>query len=279
MESLLERIWAAMCAPFLRLWQRPWVQGIARRTQRVVRFLTEPVLGGLMDRYTADDAPPFRRFRAWLGYRFGLLMRREQRTKITVSAALVLLAAVCGVCKSTTPMWLACAGMGFSFFGDAMLMQYPPIRNLVRQYFLWGMGCFAAAQICYLRALWMIYAQRSDGQLWPLALMIALYALFALLQLGRCILFREQQPALLRALATLYGLLVASMAGAAAAVCFATAGRAWLLLVGGLLFFISDLLIALTDFGGMKLPRKEAWIWGTYVPAQLCILLSTAVFA
>jgi len=62
------------------------------------------------------------------------------------------------------------------------------------------------------------------------------------------------------------------MAGGAAGVCLATAGRGWAVLAGGALFMASDLLIALGDLGGIYMERKDRWVWITYVPAQLLLI-------
>ena len=37
---------------------------------------------------------------------------------------------------------------------------------------------------------------------------------------------------------------------------------------GGLLFLLSDALIALDRFGGVELPAHEAWVMSTYTAAQ-----------
>lgn len=275
MQQFFHDLWSAVCAPFLRLWRKPFVRRIVEGVRKLGVFLTEPVLGGYLDAYTSDNEPPFQRFRT----RLARLAKNESvvnAIKIRISALLVLWAAILTAAHPGAPMALVCAGMGFSFFGDAMLMQYPPIRNMVRQYFLWGMGFFGAAQVCYLRAMWMLYARVRGVHPWPMYVAMSLYGLYALVLVGRLILFRPRQPLALRIGATVYAMLVAAMAGAAAAACFSTAGRGWGLLVGGLLFFISDMLIALTDFGGLKLAHKEAWIWGTYVPAQVLLITCTA---
>ena len=50
------------------------------------------------------------------------------------------------------------------------------------------------------------------------------------------------------------------------------AGWWWMILVGAFLFFISDTIIGITDFGGLAMIRPHLWIWLTYIPAQMGIL-------
>lgn len=214
--------------------------------------------------------------RAWLGDRAARYVRNERYVKIRTSAALVMLAGIMTAFHPRAPMALVCAGMGFAFFGDAMLMQYPPIRDKVRQYYLWGMACFAVTQTLYARAMWLLYTRASGNILWPIQLTVFLAIAGALVFMGRVALFSRKQPLILRIGATLYALLVAAMAGGAVAVCFAMAGRGWMLLTGGLLFFLSDSIIALNDFGGSSMDHKDAWIWFTYVAAQILLILGTA---
>jgi hypothetical protein len=249
---------------------------VARFLNHLGAMLSEPVLGYILDGYTLKSAPPFRRVRALLQNGFGRVLQGGQRARIFASASLVLLAAVMTAAHPRPPMALMCAGMGLSFLGDAMLMQYAPIRSMVRQYFLWGEGCFAAAQALYLTGLRQVYVRASDNTLWPIQLISALFVALAVGVMLRLVLFRRGQPLVLRVGATLYAVLVGAMAGSAVATCLATAGRGWPLLLGGPLFLISDLLVALNDFGGMHMDNKDVWVWVTYVPAQALLILGVA---
>ncbi len=243
------------------------------------RLLTEPVLGGMLDELTLNDAKPFGRTRAWAKRLWRNAAENEQAVKIRISAILVLLASILTVIHPHRAMALVCAGVGFSFFGDAMIMRYPPIAKLVRQYFLWGMGCFAVAQILYQRAMLALYLGTGATAMWPLWIMVVAFGLLVLILLCAAVLFRPNQPLVLRAGALVYALLLAAMTGSTVAVCIATAGRGWPLMFGGLLFMISDLLIALTNLGGVHLEHREFWIWVTYVPAQLLLIFGTAALA
>lgn len=279
MSELWGRLIHAIRAPFERLWRRPWMRRTVAFLHNIGLLLTEPVMGGLLDEMTLNDAKPFRRTRAWMKYVWRQAAENEQAVKIRISAMLVLTAGILTAIHPQKPMALVCAGIGFSFFGDAMIMQYPPIRGMVRQYFLWGMGCFAVAQILYQRAMLGLYLRAGSTAMWPVWIMVAAFCLLALILLCARVLFRPNQPLALRIGALVYALLLASMTGSTAAACIATAGRGWPLLAGGLLFMISDLLIALTYLGGVHLEHKEFWIWVTYVPAQLLLIFGTAALS
>ncbi len=272
------------------LWN--WAKTLVRKgwhaqgTQHALAFLRQQGMallkwlkGGFLEPYPRDPTRRFSRLRAWGGDVWKRFERNDDYFRIRISAALMVLAALLALFHPGPVMGLICAGMGFSFLGDAMLMEYPPIRSLVRQYFLWGMGFFAVAQALYTRALWLLYARGSGNLQWPLWLMIALFVIAGLVFMAWIVLFRHRQPLVLRIGATIYSVLVATMAGSAVAVCIATVGRGWPLLIGGPLFMISDLLIALRDFSGADMERGDTWIWLTYVPAQLLLIVGSAALA
>ena len=278
--SRLELWWAAW-------WAARWAwfsgTGLYRVLEKAFQFMTDNRVSKWMDRFTyVRRLPPelqdtrrrsVRLRAAWRGF---LARGGAAWIKIRVSALLVGLAALLLVRERSAAMAWMCAGMGFSWLGDAMLMQYPPIRRAVRQYFLWGMGFFALAQGMYLMGLWTAYWRVGSQVTWPVWLLCGVYCLVALGELCWMVLPNRGQPLALRLGALVYALLLSLMAGLAAAVCVATRGRAWALLLGGLSFFVSDMLIALTDYGSLRLKHRDFWIWATYAPAQLLLLLGMA---
>ena len=77
--------------------------------------------------------------------------------------------------------------------------------------------------------------------------------------------------------ALLYGLLVggtASFALGAASVL----RHSWVCAaIGGLLFVISDAVVAAVNIGEHSIKNKDVWIWITYIPAQAMIVYASVL--
>ncbi|MCW7989184.1 lysoplasmalogenase [Streptomyces sp. WAC01526] len=124
--------------------------------------------------------------------------------------------------------------------------------------FLVGMGSFAAGHVCYL----LLFARHGAG---PTAgrrgLTAAAGAGYAVLLTGTVVLLWPDLPAELRIPVAGYSLLLTAMAfGALRAGPWAAAG--------GLLFLLSDTLIASGIAHWPQLPAPQFWIMLTYVAAQ-----------
>ncbi|MEU8914202.1 lysoplasmalogenase [Streptomyces nigrescens] len=124
--------------------------------------------------------------------------------------------------------------------------------------FLVGMGSFAAGHVCYL----LLFARHGAG---PAAgrrgLTAATGAGYAVLLTGTVVLLWPDLPAELRIPVAGYSLLLTAMAfGALRAGPWAAAG--------GLLFLLSDTLIASGIAHWPQLPAPQFWIMLTYVAAQ-----------
>lgn len=230
-----------------------------------------------LDQYTLQAGPPLVRTRAFLLRLFQ--PPHNMKVKITLSTLLWLLALLLKVLMGGRIASFMLLGMTLCWFGDALLMRYPPVSRWVRQYFLWGMSAFALAQIFYLSALWQLYFAAASQTHWVLFSALAATEGTALIILSRTVLPNRRQPLPLRLGALAYALLIGAMAGFSLAVCIATVGRGWAVMLGGLLFFTSDMLIALMDFGGLRTPYREVSIWSTYVPAQMCLIIGAALLA
>jgi hypothetical protein len=256
------RLVRRVCGKLRGLWQVGLAEGV----------------GGWLDRLTLGDAPVLAGLRAKLAA--FVHARGPVWFKIRISTALLVAACLAMVFSpgggvGTPSAWVA-LGMGFSWVGDALLMRYPPARRAVRQYFLWSIAFFAAAQCCYIRMLYGLYAGAGDGTHWPMWLAVLIYAGTAMVAMCAFILPNEHQPLVLRLAAIPYALLVSWMAGSAVAVCVVTVGRGALLMAGGLLFYLSDALVTQARLGSVRLRYADFWIWVTYAPAQLFLILGAA---
>ena len=205
--------------------------------------------------------------------------RHRMTIKIVISTCLLTLSMVLLLLFTHRTSALMCAGMGFSWLADAMLMQYPPVRRGVRQYFLWGMAGFACAMACYIGAFLGIYTHTQGVSGFVFYGAWAVFATAAVV-IWLCSIATNGQQLLLLRLGTLgYALLVSAMAAAASAVTIATAGRVWWLIPGAICFFVSDMLIALFDFGSVRVKYPDGWIWLFYAPAQLLLLTGACAAA
>ena len=63
------------------------------------------------------------------------------------------------------------------------------------------------------------------------------------------------------------------MAASACALFAAHPLRGCTMLLGGLLFYVSDTLIALNSFGSLRLKYPDLAIWALYAPAQALLIV------
>ncbi|MFJ5800111.1 lysoplasmalogenase [Streptomyces decoyicus] len=124
--------------------------------------------------------------------------------------------------------------------------------------FLVGMGSFAAGHVCYLLLFTRYGTAPGDGRRGRMA---AAGAAYAVLLAGTVVLLWPDLPADLRIPVAGYSLLLTAMAfGALRAGPWAA--------VGGLLFLLSDTLIASGIAHWPQLPGPQFWIMFTYLAAQ-----------
>lgn len=200
--------------------------------------------------------------------------------KMIVTTLLLVLSMVLLLLYTSRTTALMCAGMGFSWLADAMLMGYPPIRRGFRQYFLWGMGGFACAMTVYTGAFLNLY-ERTPGAEGALIFLSAwsIFGFIAGVIWLCCIAFNKKQLVALRVGSLLYAMLVSAMAASACVVAIATTGRVWWLVPGAIFFYISDMMIALFDFGSVRVKHPDGWIWLFYAPAQLLLITGACAAA
>jgi hypothetical protein len=198
-----------------------------------------------------------------LGQRDERGVNRIPRPLRMLSSALVLLAALAQARRG--PPRLVAAGMGCGFVGDLIMAELLPLPEHV----LFGMLSFGVGHGCYLRALGARRAAAPDipaagRAALPLAWLVALVGWLGLVR----------NPAIGAALnygALAYALLLASMAGAAAAL--ATTDRRYTgAAVGGGLFLLSDLILAARLFRQAHFTQIGDVVWLTYIAGQALIV-------
>jgi uncharacterized membrane protein YhhN len=151
-----------------------------------------------------------------------------------------------------TDMRLPAAGMALSGLGDTALLGAESAEN----WFVPGMGAFAAAHACYITAL------ARDGASREVRPRVA--AGYAALWAALIAVLWRRLDAGLRVPVAAYSLLLVSMAVLAS-------GRNRAAAAGGALFVVSDALIACGLAGINAVPRQESAVMPTYVAAQFLL--------
>lgn len=147
---------------------------------------------------------------------------------------------------------LLAAALLFGCGGDTLLQLGGELL------FLLGMGSFAAGHVCYL----VLFARR--GRAAPRSRTAAAAAAYTLAWAGTVALLWPDLPSDLRAPVAAYSLLLTATAFGA----LRTGARTAL---GGLLFLLSDTLIATGIAAWPQLPAPQFWIMLTYTAAQYAL--------
>lgn len=172
----------------------------------------------------------------------------------------------------TRDRWLRFAAMAVSSCGDIVLMNLGGIMNRVRISRLYaGAFFFIAAHILYgATFLWLINTNRYpfvNVGFWSAVILTAAAGITMAALLCRA-------KAGLSTIVLTFAYL--SIIGAAMAVVFSYAFSAvgWRLIAaaGSLLFFLSDLIIGITEIAGVDAPYLRRLIWWLYAPGQALIL-------
>jgi hypothetical protein len=160
-------------------------------------------------------------------------------------------------------LWLA-IGMSLGFVGDLFMAKLIPLQPHV----LYGMGAFGLGHIAYIIGM----AQFSSVQQFAFPNWTAFAFWWIVAVVGWYVLvFRGSKASLLHYVALPYALLLASTAAAATGLALMDASFL-LLVIGAILFLLSDLILAAQLFNGLKFPLIGDVVWLTYGPAQMLIV-------
>jgi uncharacterized membrane protein YhhN len=146
-------------------------------------------------------------------------------------------------------------GLVFSLAGDVALM------GAGDAFFMVGLLSFLLAHLCYLWA----FTRVARLAAWPWS-----FLLYALLAGGILSQLWPGVPAELRPPVIAYVLCLAAMGAQTAVLWRRGAPRGAVLALGGLLFVVSDALLATNKFAG-PLPLASLWVLSSYWAAQWCI--------
>lgn len=159
---------------------------------------------------------------------------------------------------------LILAALLFSCLGDVLLMW----SGVYAHYFLLGLGAFLVAHLFYI----YVFRRLSRGETGLLTqkpwmvfpFMIFLFQLLALLW--------PNIPVAMKGAVTVYGLVISTMAASALHLrgILPWSAANWLLL-GAILFVLSDSMIAINKFG-FPFPESRVAIMSTYIIGQFAIV-------
>jgi len=218
-----------------------------------------------------------------LGLALGRLdTKRRNRIPLPVrmlSSALVLACALLlwreSGDRADRAMRQVAAGMGCGFAGDLVMARVIPLPAHV----IFGMLTFGAGHVLYMRAFVeraRVLGLRTERARWP-----ALGVAWALALAGWWALVRgapagkgavgAHNGAPVQYGALVYSLLLSSMSGLAASLA-ARDRRYAPLALGGVLFLLSDLILAGELFGKARFPGVGDVVWLTYITGQALIV-------
>lgn len=205
--------------------------------------------------------------------RLGRMPKRlelPQTPLLILLAAIVWLSAARGTSLETLSV-LTLIGVAFGFLGDLFMADVFQQKNHV----LYGMLAFAAGHVCYILGFREIAV--TFGLHVTASYVLALGVMWIVAGLVWFYLVREPTGDQTMQRAALgYALFLASMAGYALGLALQEPAF-WPLAIGGLLFLLSDALIAARLFGGRTYRYLGDVIWTTYILAQALIVTAVPV--
>ncbi|GHU76779.1 hypothetical protein AGMMS49992_23050 [Clostridia bacterium] len=191
--------------------------------------------------------------------------------KLLFTGLLVAAAFVLAMLRQAPAYWFAVAALVFSWLGDATLAGFEPLTRMMKEPSLWGLGFFAVAHLCYIVAFTLyLKAWPRDG--WRTSVMLAAFAAAGIV-LWLLVCWRSSQPVQLRFASLAYSLLLFVMCCLAWACAVRLDGFVWPLALGGVLFVLSDGMIAFEWFRDWRYSWQPIAVWATYAPAQLLLLI------
>lgn len=163
--------------------------------------------------------------------------------------------------------WLTWIGLILGAAGD-VLLQFMDCRPKEREpFFRAGLGAFLIGHVFYIVAFALL--GRVTG--WAVLLAAVLFAAMFLLQFpARMDLKGQKVPVYAYAA-------VISVMTAFAVLSFGAGARGALVGLGGILFLVSDAILALIFFGPLREKSLPTWNLITYYAAQILLALSIAV--
>jgi hypothetical protein len=193
---------------------------------------------------------------------------------ILALAAWSILLALWLVGASIGPMTVAALvalGMTLGLLGDLVLAHALPLPNPT----LAGMAAFGLGHVSYIAALVALGDELRIGMSAARVVALALWLMVGALG-WYLVVLSGHRPTALHWAALPYALLLAGMAGVATGLALQSPTLV-AVAVGGVLFLLSDLILAAQLFNQVSFPLIGDVIWLTYGPAQALIVYGIAL--
>lgn len=194
-----------------------------------------------------------------------------------ITSIFFILTAVCGIYNNPTH-WqygvLIMLGLVFGMLGDIYLDQKWVYPDDMTMYLNAGFVFFGIGHLCYIPAILMASGMGAKDMLIPVIVGVVVGA-------GNLVLEKpmKQDFGKFRVIVTVYGFILATMAGTAVLAAVKTGLTAFIVYaVGSVLFMLSDLILSPMYFGeGKNTPTNFILNHVTYYAGQFMIALSIAL--
>lgn len=161
-------------------------------------------------------------------------------------------------------------GMAVSFVGDLIMTRV----MLVKMRLVDGMIFFSAAHGFYITA-YIKTMILNNVQLRNYVLLDIIVFLVVIVCEWLILIRKSNKIKLTYIAGIIYGGILTSMTVFAFSLAVSVGGRWWITCVAAVFFIVSDLIIAITEIGNVKLKNTGLWVWLTYVAAQMGIIYVT----
>jgi hypothetical protein len=191
--------------------------------------------------------------------------------KLTATGILVAASLIAAIWRGGAIAWWVFAALVLSWFGDAAMAYWKPLVKLLRSTDIFGIGAFGLAHIAYSTALIIRLRQVSAASL-SIVLTLTLFELVGIVTwfaLSGMSSFDWK----IKTATFFYMLLLLGTASLSVSAAKTDIHRLWPVMVGGLLFVISDGLIAVNWLMQVRTTAIPYLIWATYIPAQIFLLI------
>jgi uncharacterized membrane protein YhhN len=162
---------------------------------------------------------------------------------------------------------LILVGLCFALVGDVLLI----FTDRSSSFLAWGMVCFLITHLLYIAALF----SKAALSIYDIAFFAALIVIAAAFFSLRGVRFKKLHPAVY-----VYAVVLCAMAARSLSVSFSSQVSetfAVIIALGGVLFLISDVLLAIESFGGRLAKTVGMLSTFTYYASQILIALSVAM--
>lgn len=192
------------------------------------------------------------------------------RVRIILSLSLVLTAMsawslITG--KDSSYSFYVFIGMSFSFIGDLIMAEVIKVKDRLTS----GMMFFAITHCLYITAY--INAIHSYNKSLKTYIIYGLILFLGLSLLGWSKFVKnKEKPKEVNMGSFIYCCLIATMNAFAFTLALTLGGKWWITSIAAVVFMLSDMLIAVTEIGRVKIKNVSLLVWLTYVAAQMGII-------